>query len=230
MGNSLTPIFADLFEGWGMIIVAVITLIGWLMSFVNQKNAPPPPVRNPRIPNPAGRRDDRLSNEIDIFLQEVSGRKRQDEPVEIELVPEDEIRERSSRRKQAEQSQRPGNRKLQSSLPNKSEKHLGSKIAERHLTGPDQLGQGLQDHLAESMQAGRIKKHVAAHLDHDVNRSVEQHLGRFGGADLAVPTTTRKESAAARKVVKLLRDPDGVRQAILINEVLSRPVGMRKNK
>ena len=82
------------------------------------------------------------------------------------------------------------------------------------------------------MEEGRISGHVATHLDHGVSQEVQQHLGEFGGEDAErfalIERQREQTSAGARQIVNLLRDPNGVRQAILINEILSPPKGSRR--
>src|SRR5690606_14567727 len=64
----------------------VIAFIGWIMNLVNSnKTQPPPPRPADRPRRPPRPREDRLQSEIDLFLEEVSGR-RQVEPSDIEII------------------------------------------------------------------------------------------------------------------------------------------------
>ena len=100
------------------------------------------------------------------------------------------------------------------------------------MTDSSQLGGDVRSHVSEHMEAGRITEHVATHLDHDVTEGVQQHLGAFGGDDAErfeiIDQRRQQTSATARQIVDLLRDPNGVRQAILISEILSPPKGSRR--
>ena len=65
---NIMPVLADA-EGIGAVILAVITVIGWIASLVSNKNQKGPPVANRPRP-PVRPRDDRLQQEINIFLEE----------------------------------------------------------------------------------------------------------------------------------------------------------------
>src|SRR6476620_1352940 len=81
---------------FGLIVMAAIGVISWLINMANQKQKQPQPPPAARQPRP---REDKLRNEIDVFLQEVSGRKPKPEPVAIEIVSEDELRQRRTVKK-----------------------------------------------------------------------------------------------------------------------------------
>lgn len=240
MSPSLSnALLAADFEGIGVVIFIIIGIISWIVKLVGQQNQVPPPApRQPGVPpRPA---NPNLSREIDVFLQEISGRKKPEEPVEIEVVPDSELRRRPARqpvrqtpqpprrplqRQQRQAAQQPARQKSQPPRV-----RPGQEIAERHNIDPSKLGTTLQDHVSQYMGSDRIDQEVQQRLARDVERSVERHLGQFGAsstaADVEMPAINRNETA--NEIVKMLRNRVGVRQAVLINEVLGKPIGLRK--
>ncbi len=65
---------------------------------------------------------------------------------------------------------------------------------------------------------------VDDHVKTDIVDSVNSHLGQFSGDD----TGARTGNPTAARLVATLRSPEGVRQAMLINEILSRPRALRR--
>jgi len=241
MLNQLpVPVLADL-EWLGGAVLLAIWIISQLSSlFANKKQGPPakgPRAGQPAPPQKAG--GDRISDEIEIFLEQITGKKpAQKKPVQKQprqatpvakprrLTPSGQTPARSS---QQRKSQPP--KKTQK--PQKPKRvRPSSRISKREVSDSSQLGKGVRSHVSEHMEEGRISDHVATHLDHDVIEGVREHLGAFGGDDAARFATAgsqkQKTSAAASQIIDLLRDPAGVRQAILINEILSPPLGSRR--
>ncbi len=83
-------------------------------------------------------------------------------------------------------------------------------------------GDGVRQHVEQHMT--HLDTLVDDHVQSDIVDSVNSHLGAFGVPD----DTGRSKGAAAAAIVSALRSPNGVRQAILINEVLSRPRVLRR--
>ena len=106
-------------------------------------------------------------------------------------------------------------------------------MAERHAIDPNtSLGTNLQSHLQQYMAPDRIEQEVQQHITHDVDKRVERNLGSFGDKQQSAHYTPEQarpaQPVSAVDVVKLLREPGGMRRAILVNEVLRRPVSLRK--
>src|SRR5437879_11478336 len=55
-------------------VVAVITIVGWIINLVSNKNQKGPPVANRPRP-PARPRDERLQEEISIFIEDAGGQR-----------------------------------------------------------------------------------------------------------------------------------------------------------
>src|SRR5438309_11605891 len=68
------PVFAADADTVIATIVALITIVGWIINLVSNKNQKGPPVAN--RPRPAARpRDERLQDEINIFIQDAGGQR-----------------------------------------------------------------------------------------------------------------------------------------------------------
>ncbi len=225
-------ILADLdFRVIIILIFAVIGFIKWIISQANQaKNVPPqqPRAQQPRHAQP------QLAREIEMFLQEVGDQKKpaqRAQAVEIEVVSDDEIRRRRVRRVPVP-AQPP--RRAEQRTPPRKLTRPGGEIEKRERPGSKELGAKLQDHLQKYMQSDRVEREVEKHLSHQVSQSVEQHLGAFTAergamAAPAAPFVPDASALAIRALVARLRDPQGMRDAILINEILTRPTGRRRH-
>ena len=214
------PVLAD-GQLIGFVIFVVVMIMSWIVKVIGGVNQAAPPARG-RQPQPPRSRGDGLQREIDRFLREVGGGRKRGEEVAIEIVPEQE-------RQRPRQKPRPKTRPP-AAQPPETDQHVkpGTNIAQRESIVSKNLGAGLREHLQEYME-NRVEEHAEEHLSHNVEASVFEHLGEFtgGAAEQGDLETTHRSSAAARQIVSLLRDPDGIQQAILINEILSRPLTRR---
>lgn len=203
--------------GWVIFIVfIVIGILNTLLKAAGGKQQPP---AAPRPPRPG---QGRLQNEIDAFLKQVRGKEAPDD-VPIEIVPEQERRPRPAGRRQQSKKppQRPPRPKPQQSEPHDAP---GSEIAARQSPGSRQLGEQVRSHHLEA----NVGEHVNQYMDDRVDEGVADHLGAFSeGRRTAAVQLPRAAAGRTHKLVSLLRDPVGVRQAIVLNEILSRPKGRR---
>lgn len=175
------------------IAVFAVSIIAWIVNMVNEKNQ-----QNPRgqAPKPRPRpHDDRFQNEIDMFLNEVQ-RKSKPEPddeVPIEIVPDDELRGRTQ--------PRPAAAGFGSAE--------GPSLRDRHLEST--IGKHLEPSLpAES--AGQTSGTAIMGGDLGI-------LGSRAARSRAQPKP--KPAAPAGNVVKWLQNPDDVRKAIIVGEILA---------
>ena len=77
-----------------------------------------------------------------------------------------------------------------------------------------------------------VESHVDDYLDDDIVESVETHLGsRAGGWSMSESLSSSDSGPspdAGARFRQLLRSQDGMRQAILLNEILQRPGSIRR--
>jgi len=92
-------------------------------------------------------------------------------------------------------------------------------------------GSGVGSHV-DSFIGQHVKSHIGKQIgdavQHDINDQVRNHLGEDKNKQAPSLATTTHGSAAAGDLLKALRSPEGVRQAILISEVLGKPKALRR--
>lgn len=126
----------------------------------------------------------------------------------------------AQRGQQSRQKQRPpaGNK-------NASQKASGN------ASGSRSSGSGVGSHV-DSYIGQHVKSHIGKQISdavqHDINDQVHNHLGADKNKQASPVATTTHGSAAAGDLLKALRSPEGVRQAILISEVLGKPKALRR--
>src|SRR5262245_32610537 len=154
----LTPLLADVEKILGAVVV-IFWIVGWLIKLVATQNQKNPPVANRPRP-PARPRDERLQEEIDIFIQEVSP-------------------QRTPPRRPAPQSARPAPPPARPTPPTARRKPIvatpappappkpprrvrpGEEIATRAAPVTQDLGTGVKQHLTQYM-ADKVSQEVAA--------------------------------------------------------------------
>lgn len=143
------------------------------------------------------RRDEEMDNDIDMFLEEVSG------------GDERPRRKRPQRKRPRPPGQRRPKRKRPAQEREESQERRQS-VAERHMES------GVGQRHVQSSVSGR---HVESSVE---NRHLESNVGTAGVAE------RRSRAMAASPIAKMLKSSDGVRTAIILNEILSPPPGRRK--
>lgn len=218
------PVFAFGVDNVVWVIFLVVTILGWLINLVARKQKPPPPVRGQQPRRPAPPRDERLSSEIEIFLEQVTGKKRA-KPAPRASAPRTS-QQRRPQRKSSQEAPRQAKRRSDEQRRREREQRK-PKTADRTLDDSEKLGSGVRSNLAEHMEEGRVAQEVEQHVAHDVNQGVRERLGVFD-VDASTDDSARSSSETVKQVVRMLRNPVTVRQAILISEILSPPKGSRR--
>ncbi len=92
-------------------------------------------------------------------------------------------------------------------------------------------GSGVGAHV-DSFIGQHVKSHIGRQpgdaAKKDISDQVRSHLGEDKNKPLVPTAATTHGSAAAGDLLLALRSPQGVRQAILISEVLSKPKALRR--
>jgi hypothetical protein len=221
--------------GCPMVLVAfaAIAFVSWVVKQIAAQNNAA--ARRPG-PRPARPRNDRIQQEIDQFIQEAAGRRPPRKEVvsvdDIEIVSPPAAGRRPGPRRPAPRPSRPV--RPVEPKPAVAERP-GQAAAQRHLTGREQLGAGLSNHVRTHMD-NRVAAEVQQHLPHAVDQEVSQHLGAFAARSTG-PTALPLDAAAGRRaatpalaLLGELRSPGGVRQAIILQEILQRPRSLRKRQ
>lgn len=199
----------------------IISFIGWIINQVNAQNRPAAPRRGPQRANPQ-RGNRRVQQEIDDFLREATGGR---QPGRVLSADEIEIVD--------ERPARPAPRRPAPARAQKRQKP-GIDLSSRHLGGEEKLGSSVRDHLRTQM-GERVVAGAEDYLSNSVDQLVSQHLGTFT-AGLETSTGERAEAETLRhartRAVALMaafRTPTGVRNAVLMQEILSRPRSLRRH-
>lgn len=214
------------------VIFGLISFIGWVMNQVNSSQKPTPPPRK-RAP-----RDRTIQEEIDQFLSDREGKprpNRRDEeiltPDQVELI--DEPRRKPAPKPQPQQKPRPKPKQTPQKAasrpqPQRVSKPLASEQSTTTVTHPArqaaQLGREMQQQVSQAM-APRLATTVSKDLPHSVDQSVSQHLGQFSSSSQKSPAAVERHAVS---IVSMLRNPNSVRGAIIVNEILSPPLSRRK--
>ena len=164
-------------------------------------------------------RKQRVQSEIDSFLSEVrGGSPSTSAPVSTNAAA---LRKREQQKQQAISKRR-----------QQEERRRRREAAASQQQQQPKKRQGISEHVDQY-----ISQHVAEHIDDDVTEYVEATIvdnvnDNPGKRALEMPTMASSSSRgsstkAAEAVAAMLRDPKGVRNAILVNEILSRPRALR---
>lgn len=212
------PIFAIDFGQVVGLIILVLSVLSWFVNVVKGNAEQVAPKANPRPPRP---KDERVRQEIEEFLQEVlkqPGRPHK-EPIQeaakkAQPVPARAANQQSSRPK-GQGKQNKGN-KARSQQPAKRPTELTFGNERPPVATPSMP----MPHLASSNLGESIRGSSLKHLEPNV-------LGLDRGVAGVVGTTAASpQSAIALR--SLFGDRDDMRRAILIQEVLGRPLALRR--
>ncbi len=216
------------------VLFLVIAFISWLWNVFNGNQNVPGAGRQPqRLPQPGRKKvETELQAEINRFLKNVMGQKKEaEEELEVLTAEDEDTSEKPRRQKQrskAEAAKRKGaaaqSKKQESEGP--GENRPGGRISQRKGPGSSTLGSGVRQHVADHMQEGRVLEQTQSHLGHGVSEKVQKDLGAFTGvnpAGAAAVVTSSRQTATALSVAKLMRDPVSLKEAFVLNLILARP-------
>jgi hypothetical protein len=213
----------------------LISFVGWIMNLISAQNPPPQPNRQPQRPR---QRDRKVQTEIETFLQEAMGRRappqKKESPQGIEIIDSPPAR-------------RPpppvptGGGRMPASPPAVRESQApptpplvrpGPGMTGRESVVSADLGSNLRSHLHDHM-GPRIGEQVDVHLPHAVAASITSHLGAFRADGKTTPPVAPlliRASAPGGEVALAaeLRTPAGMRKAIVLQEILSKPRALRR--
>ncbi|HUQ70415.1 MAG TPA: hypothetical protein VM165_12870 [Planctomycetaceae bacterium] len=205
MPVSLHPLLAVDVGEWIGMAVLLLSFLGWIVNSI-KGNAPD---GQPRPPRPQPKRD--LRSELEVFLEELQTGKPQPQP-----KPPAERPPQPVAKKQQRQPTKP-----KKSPPKPAPKTLVSQAAK-----PASIGGGVREHVATYMTPDRVASHAQSHIgQHRIDDAVAKDLAGGTVAAVAMIETPR---ATPHPLLKVLMSPDGVKQAILLQEILQRPRAFRR--
>jgi hypothetical protein len=219
----LAPIFAD---GDAIIgaIVFLITVIGWVVNLISSKNQKGPPVANRPRP-PQRPRDEKIQQEINIFLDDSSAQKKKGgtgrPPVPTARAGAGQPASYPQRRGQAQHKPAAA-----ASSRSSRKQRPGETLANRQAPATDTLGAGVKQSIGQHL-TDRVSQEVQQRLAPRVDAEVAVDLGptMTSGASMRAPPLPAAVSATLRadRFAELLRNPANVRQAMVLNLILSPP-------
>lgn len=200
--------------GFGNVVVPtilVIAIISWLISFIQDKVATKDPKgqrpdRNPRA-RPQGPTD------IEEMLKQLAGDKRP--PKSQPPKPERREPPTPKRPPQAERS------RAKSAQPPQPPPPARTPLSMRQTVSTIEPKLSVSD-LGSAVRTHHIGNRVDAAVQSDISERVQTDLGKVEAKPSAMASGT------AHPLAKLLRDPNGVRQAVLLNEILKRPRSLQR--
>lgn len=212
-------LLADLENVIGILFV-VFWIVAWVLKLVaSQAQKGPPATVRPKPSNRPG--EDRLQEEIDIFISEVSPKKPARRPPAAQPpVPVKSNRARKPPLKQTIEQRTP--------VAEPPRKKPGQTIAQRHIAGGEKLGEGVQQHLQQHMRE-RVAREANTFLGDAVDQSVSRHLGQATGPGLGgAPPAPSAPPQMPVRLVDSLRNPTSLKQAIVVSLILGPPPGRQR--
>jgi hypothetical protein len=207
------PILADA-EAVIAVIVILVTIIGWVANLVSNKNQKGPPVGNRPRP-PARPRDERLQEEISIFIEDAGGQRSRQGSRGVSTA------------RQPAASRNPPGKRPPASPPKKPARRPrpGEQMATRQAPVTETLGTGVKQHVSQTMTE-RVSREVQQRLAPRVEEKVAEDLGPLvttGAARAASSPAPALPRVGPERFAELLRNRSGVQQAIVMNLILSPP-------
>ncbi len=187
------------------IVVLVISVLSWIINVIQGKT----PDGTPRPQKPKTPQTGR--SEIEELLQELTSDQRKPKPEQRkESSPPPKPPASRSRSKPKAAPQRPGG------PPPYTSSRQNAPLIE------PKKPKNATPSLGESVRSQHMSNRVEAAVEHDINATVQHDLGNR----IAPASATRE--ATVHPLIQSLRDPNGVRQAIMLNEILQRPLALRR--
>jgi len=205
------------------LVIGAIAFIGWMANKLkeaaggNAAAAPPGAA--------AGNEGGRVQAEIDRFLQEVRGAV--GKPPAANVVEADDGFEAPDQPARQQPRLARSTPPRQPDPPDPPEKTR--RVVDRHAIGQRQIDSHVDEQVAQHLPSHRMGTLVEQDLGHGVEQSVASHLGSSSGTQVqtAAVWDDGVNALSAESLVGLLTRPEGIRQAVLVHEILSRPKGRR---
>lgn len=230
------PIFAvDIIGILFGVIFLVISAVSAISNIAKEKNKPQPG----KIKQKAA-----LQNELEKFLQEAINPQQQkkQQPVEVDFFEEDDFEvaapvqqppPRRRRQQKTTQSQRRQSPQTKQNRPPVSKPiEATDKPYESHRERADLKAQERHERLGGSLRERIQQKqdtHVQTNIQSTVGGNVSKRLSeKFGSR--TDETKSRSSKPLGVKINRaLIKDPKSLRQAIILNEILSPPKALRRS-
>jgi hypothetical protein len=236
----------------GEVLVGLVALIFVIIRqlFEANKNAganraKPPAIPQPQNPNKApgpaaGQQADPLRAQVEEFLRRAGRQPQQNQPrpksgqasqIEVLLTPvQPEQRTMGQPLRQAEWRQTPA------SVAAPPQSAAGTERARNAARNKPRKRKSVAEHVAEqvtsraeslSVQASKLGQRIAAEdqqFDTQIKAKFDHAVGTLGGSEsTSAEQTQQSTDSPAAQLAAMLANPGGIRQAVLVNEILRRP-------
>ena len=204
------------------LIIGAIAFIGWIANKMKEAAGGPAAGAGAAAEAVPAKDGGRVQAEIDRFLQEVRGA--------VGQRPEANVIEADDAFEAPAQPARQQRRLAQSPpTPKPAPTEKPRRLVDRHAIGQRHIDSQVDDLVAEHLPSQRIGNLVEQDLGHSVEQSVTSHLGSSSGTQVETAAVWEDgvNALSAEYLVGLLSRPEGIRQAVLVQEILSRPKGRR---
>lgn len=233
VGQFIPVLLADI-EGFFGIVFFLIAFVGWVINLVNQnQEAQKRLPKGPGSPQVRSQTKSETQREIEQFLkqsQRSPERMSEFEVDDVEVIAPPTRRAPPRRRRTREEiiaEQSGTTPALQK--PQRSETRPQSVNERKSLSRKKKRA-----NLPNKVQAtSKFTAMIEADLPHAVEQSVSSHLQNFTAesptstGQLGISSTTRNRKSKGNLIGTLLRTKGGIRNAIILNEILSPPKSRR---
>ena len=183
--------------------VLVISVLSWFINIVQGNTPDGVPRAKQKNPKPPSAR-----SELEVLLDPITDSKKK------QVGPEQQVQ---ASRPPRPQQERPKNVARQNtartgSQSPKSAARQPTRVADMHLASSN-LGNEVRSHQMGNRVDAAVQQEITAAVQHDLGNRIAA----------AMPA----QEPAMHPLIKVLRDPNGIRQAILLNEILQRPKAKR---
>lgn len=212
MPQLLPPplLLADVGEYIGMAVL-LLSFLGWIVNAIKGNQAD----GQPKVPRPKPQRD--LRAELDVFLEELQGGKPQPPRQEVAKPPVERPRPVQAGAPPSKKKQRPDKKPQPKPAP---------KSSVQPTVKPSAVGGGVRAHVSSYMAPDRVGAHAQAHIgQHRIDEAVNKDLA---GGTVAAVEQIAGQRATPHPLLQVLASRDGVRQAVLMQEILQRPRVFRR--
>lgn len=148
------------------------------------------------------------------------------------LPPEERATPAQRSQNQSGQNPRPQQRQKQQQKKNPQKQSAASRQQQSSKNQkPRNVGSGVSEHV-DSFIGDHVRSHMGRDVDNFVKRDIDERVKSHLGSQSSKPvemSASDTGSVAAEGILSVLKTPAGVRHAILVNEILSRPKSLRKN-
>ncbi len=195
------------------IVVLVISVLSWFVNVI-QGNTVDGALRQKK-PQPKPQQG---RNDIEELLKGLTGEKRKPDPEQRPPQPPKPSKPAERPRSKPNPAlQRPGGTPRTSAPPRQG--NVGAEAKQQ--LGKQPAGKLTSANLGSGVRSQHLGSRVDTEVAQDIGAAVQNDLGR----GLAIAPSVHEQSI--HPLVKVLRDPQGVRQAVLLNEILQRPKSLR---